>query len=242
MTFTPETTVAEVVVSTPTTIPLFQKHQIDFCCGGRASLATACHARGLDVETVLGELRALADPALVEASWANASLGSLIAHIQRRFHEPLRAELPRLAEMLEKVTIRHGDRLGGTIQPLRRAFTRLQMELLAHMAQEEDVLFPFVVALETGVIASMPSAADGMASLMTGMEHVHVEAASLLMLMRDLTDGYRPPTWAGPSIKELYRDLGQFESEMQVHVHLENNVLFPGTERLARGERLRPPR
>ena len=148
MTITPETTVAEIATSAPATIRIFQQHQIDFCCGGRIPLAQACTARGLDIDALLKELQAATAPASHEPVWANESLTALVEHIQTRYHEPLRLELPRLDAMLDKVVSRHGDHLPETLLPLQRTFTELQADLLAHMAKEDRVLFPFIVALE----------------------------------------------------------------------------------------------
>lgn len=240
MTITPETTVADIAVATPAAIRVFQQHQIDFCCGGKIPIAQACRTRGLDVDTVLTELRALTEPPAAEPNWADASLSLLVAHIQRRFHQPLREELPRLGAMVAKVASRHGDHLPGTIYPLQETFRRLQADLLAHMAKEDQVLFPFVIALETGEIPPIVSAAAWIESPIAVMERDHDEAGAALALMRDLTGGYAPPEWACPTFRGLYYGLAELESGMHLHVHLENNVLFPRALRLARGGRTAP--
>src|SRR5687767_8675220 len=150
MTIAPETTVAEIATSAPATIRIFQDHQIDYCCGGRIPLEQACAARGLNLDTLLHELQAAVAPVSGEPVWANEPLTALVRHIQARYHEPLRLELPRLEAMLDKVVSRHGDHLPETLLPLQRAFKQLQGELLLHMTKEDRVLFPFIVRLESG--------------------------------------------------------------------------------------------
>ena len=59
------------------------------------------------------------------------------------------------------------------------------------------------------------------------MEHEHDQAGALLSKLRALTDGYAAPQWACETFRALYRGLAELESTMHVHVHLENNVLFP---------------
>src|SRR5262245_55548661 len=120
MTMTPESTVAEIATAAPATIAVFQQHKIDFCCGGKIPLAQACLARGLSVDTVLTELREAVAPPATEPNWNEASLTSLVRHIQRRYHEPLRQELPRLGAMLQKVVSRHGDHLADKLLPLQQ--------------------------------------------------------------------------------------------------------------------------
>ena len=232
MTIAPETTVAEIATSAPATIRIFQDHQIDYCCGGRIPLAQACTARGLDIGALLQELQAAVAPSSREPVWANESLTALVRHIQARYHEPLRLELPRLDGMLDKVVSRHGDHLPETLLPLQRAFKGLQAELLAHMAKEDRVLFPFIVALEAGEAVPVADALEWIRSPIAAMEADHEEAGRALAFIRDVTGSFAPPEWACPTFRGLYYGLSQLEADMHLHVHLENNILFPRAARL----------
>ena len=233
MTIAPETTVAEIATGAPATIRIFQDHQIDYCCGGKIPLAQACTARGLDVDALLLELKAAVAPASREPVWANETLTALVGHIQARYHEPLRAELPRLEAMLDKVVSRHGNHLPDTLLPLQRAFKELQTELLVHMAKEDRVLFPFIVKLEAGGEVPAAGAPNWIQSPIAAMEADHEEAGRALAFIRDVTGSFAPPEWACPTFRGLYYGLSQLEADMHVHVHLENNILFPRAARLS---------
>jgi len=134
--------------------------------------------------------------------------------------------------MLDKVVIRHGDHLPETLLPLQRAFRRLQSELLEHMAKEDQVLFPFIVALEAGEPLPIADARRWIQSPIAAMEADHAEAGRALVFIRSVTDGFAPPEWACPTFRGLYYGLAQLEADMHLHVHLENNVLFPRAARL----------
>ena len=234
MTLTPDLTVAEIASTTPATIPVFQHHHIDFCCGGKEPLARVCEARGLDVEAVLTELRAAVAPAAEPVNWTEASLTALITHIQTRYHEPLRAELPRLGAMLAKVVSRHGAHLPGTLLPLQQTFETLRDELLDHMAKEDRVLCPAIVAIEEGNPLPVRNVATWIAQPIEVMEAEHAAAGAALVRIRDLTNGFAPPEWACPTFRGLYYGLAQLETDMHVHVFLENHSLFPRAAQLAR--------
>jgi regulator of cell morphogenesis and NO signaling len=234
MTMTPHSTVAEIAVAAPATIAVLQRHKIDFCCGGKIPLAQACRAAGLDLDIVLTDLRAAVAPVVAEPNWHETTLTMLIDHIQHRYHEPLRQELPRLAAMLQKVVSRHGHRLADKLLPLQQTFDTLQAELIGHMAKEDQVLFPGIVALENGAPLPMPNFAALIASPIAMMEAEHAEAGAALSFIRQVTDGFTPPDWACPTFRGLYYGLAQLEADMHVHVHLENNVLFPRATELAR--------
>jgi regulator of cell morphogenesis and NO signaling len=52
---------------------------------------------------------------------------------------------------------------------------------------------------------------------------------------RTITGGYVASPWACGTFRALYQGLAELESDMHVHVHLENNVLFPRSTDLGRG-------
>jgi regulator of cell morphogenesis and NO signaling len=237
MTITPDTTVAAIATELPATIRVFERHHIDFCCGGRVPLAKACGDKGIDVDTLLGDLRLAAAEPSPEPNWNDRTLTALVDHILERFHGPLRVELQRIDAMLTKVIDRHGDHLPETLLPLRETYRALREELLDHMWREEKVLFPVVSALENGTALSLPDAAAWIASPIAAMEAEHAEAGDALKRLRELTNGYTPPEWACPTFRGLYYGLAQLESEMHIHVHLENDVLFPRAARLAKARR-----
>jgi regulator of cell morphogenesis and NO signaling len=60
------------------------------------------------------------------------------------------------------------------------------------------------------------------------MEHEHDSAAGALRRLRDLTDGYEAPPEACNTWRALWHGLADLERAMHEHIHLENNVLFPG--------------
>jgi hemerythrin-like domain-containing protein len=77
----------------------------------------------------------------------------------------------------------------------------------------------------------------------TVMEDEHDHAGRLLAELREITGGYEMPEWGCGTFQALYRGLAELESAMHVHIHLENNVLFPRALALAEsvrtGDRLR---
>ena len=233
MTITGSTLVADIATENPATIKVFQRHRIDFCCGGKVPLEEACRRKDLEAPEIIAELDAALLGAEASTDWAEASLTDLVAHIRRRFHRPLVVELPRLAAMLAKVVSRHGSRLPETLLPLQETFTALHTELLDHMAKEDAVLFPAIVALETEP-ESARTAWHWISQPIGVMEAEHAEAGAALERIAALTGGYVPPADACPTFRGLYHGLEELEREMHLHVHLENHILFPRAAALVR--------
>jgi regulator of cell morphogenesis and NO signaling len=224
MNITRDSRVSELAARMPATVKVFQEHGIDFCCGGKRPLAEACAERGIDVEVLVARLRTATPDTGADRDWQTAPLHELVTYVQQRFHEPLRSELPRLATMMAKVVSRHGDHLPDTLHPLQETLANLQGELLEHMAREDAILFPAIVASEAG---DGGTAGGWITQPIAVMEAEHDQAGRALARMRELTADYTPPEWACPTFRGLYYGLAELEREMHLHVHLENNILFP---------------
>jgi regulator of cell morphogenesis and NO signaling len=221
MTITEKTTVADIASAIPSSVRVFQQHGIDFCCGGKTPLAVACDARGLSFAALSQAIEQSATtPAPDVRDWRNESLDALIWHIVRTYHDPLRKELPRLAALSSKAAEVHGAK-GAFLRRVAAIVAELSDELTSHMQKEEMILFPAIRALEEGR-STLPLAAP-----IAVMEHEHDGAGLFLDELRRITGGYELPPWACATIEALYHGLSELESAMHVHVHLENNVLFP---------------
>jgi len=232
MSFTRETHVSELAASAPATIKVFQRYGIDFCCGGHRPLTEACEAQQVDVDRLMRELEASLAEMPDERNWQGAPLQDLVMEIQHRFHQPLREELPRLAFMVDKVVRVHGHRHPEMLSGVQREFRALCDELLPHMTKEDEVLFPAIVALERGEPSPM-GAWPWIEGPIEVMEDDHDRAGAALANLRALTSGYQWPADACATFQGLFYGLSVLERDMHVHIHLENNILFPRAAALA---------
>ena len=115
MTITPAAHVSDIVTAAPATIAVFQRHHIEFCCGGHVPLGEVCAHEGLDVNRLIDELTAATEAFDDAADWQAAPLPELVSHIQTTYHAALYEELPRLAAMLASpLERRAGDIDQGT--------------------------------------------------------------------------------------------------------------------------------
>jgi regulator of cell morphogenesis and NO signaling len=226
MQITGDSKVAEIAVGNPATIKVFQRHGIDFCCGGQVPLAEACKHRGIDANEVLADLRSIQPSDEDRTDWRRRTLAELTAYIQERYHKPLSFELSRLAAMLDRVVDRHGNRMPDLLS-LRRVFDEFRRELMDHMAREDAILFPLIVELEAKEPEIQRESTAWIRQIVARMTADHDAAGAALLAMRQMTGGYEAPSWACPTFLGLYHGLADLERDMQVHVHLENAILFP---------------
>ncbi len=230
-----EQTVGEVVAAAPLTARIFQRHGIDFCCGGKVPIADACRDKGVDADALIAEIEQLvAEPAPETTDWTAQPLGDLIDHILGKHHEYLNRELPRVVALAKKVDAVHGARHPEIFPALSRHVLSMAQELDAHMMKEEQVLFPAVRAIETGGSAGAFGHCGGIDAPISVMEWEHEEVGRVLADMRRITSNYTPPADACNSFRALYAGLEDMEQDLHVHIHLENNVLHPRALALSR--------
>jgi regulator of cell morphogenesis and NO signaling len=223
MTITEHSLIADIAADVPSSVRIFQRHGVDFCCGGKRPLAVACEELGLSLEEITREIEtAAAGAAPSDCDWNTAPLHDLTAHIVATYHEPLREEMPRLEAMATRAARVHGQKAPRLLGRIEAIVGELSADLNEHMRKEELVLFPAIRNIEKGGTSRVPLDAP-----IRVMEWEHDRAGELLAELRSLTDGYRPPEWACATVRALYQGLAELEASMHVHVHLENNILFP---------------
>lgn len=218
-------TVGELVAERPSRSRVFEAHKIDFCCGGKRPLEEACNRKGVALADVVEQLTAHdAQEPDTGAGAADLDTVELIDHIVGTHHVYLKSELPRLAAMAEKVAKVHGD-AEASLHDVRDVFDGLQAELTAHMGKEEAILFPMVKQLVHGTLPAQQAAFLG--GPMGVMEAEHDSAGAALERLHTLTGAYTPPDWACNTYRALFDGLAELERDLHLHIHKENNILFP---------------
>lgn len=222
---TAETAVGRLVAEQPARSRVFERFGIDYCCGGKKTLAAACEAKGVELEAVARELEALdqVTPA-PEVDWTRATMTALADHIERTHHDYLKEALPRLSTLTEKVANAHGAK-DSRLFDLRDLFRSFREELETHMWKEEQILFPLIRKMDGADV--MPAFHCGsVENPIRVMLAEHDDAGEALASMRRLTDDFTAPDGACGTYRAMLAALVELESDMHQHVHLENNVLF----------------
>ncbi|MEI2687241.1 MAG: hemerythrin domain-containing protein [Cypionkella sp.] len=141
---------------------------------------------------------------------------ALITFIEARYHQTHRAQLPDLAALALKVERVHGDRPDAPLG-LGALLQRLIGALEVHMKKEELILFP---AIRRG---GGPGIENPIAVMRADLDDHQTEVAEIRRLTHDLT----LPEGACRSWTTLYDGLGEFLRDLDIHIRLENDVLFP---------------
>lgn len=205
----------ELALSIPRASALFRKYDMDYCCGGRQTLARAAARKEVDVAVIEAELAELARQPL-DKDWRSAPLSEIIDHIIVYYHDRHRGQLPELIQQATKVERVHADK-ADVPRGLTRYLIMLDEELSSHMMKEEQILFPMIRQ-------GMGRHAAGPISV---MESEHNEAGELLEAIKRTTNNITPPPQACVTWQAMYRGIAEMIDDLQQHISLENNVLFP---------------
>ena len=185
---------------------------------------TRCRLIGLDPASTVDELSHLASPAPPPA-WAAMAPDVLVDHLELVHHRYVWEELPRLTVLLDKIVSVHGAR-HPELADVEACFADLRADLEPHVLKEERVLFPMIRTLVTS--SELPSFHCGsLQNPVSVMRREHDAVADLLARLRRLTNDYTPPPDACASYTACYAGLAQLEADTHLHVHTENNLLFP---------------
>lgn len=225
MEFNDHTRLGEVAAAFPPSMRVFEAHGLDYCCGGQRELGEACSAAGFAPEKVLAEIQLLRSSNVEPVQdWSEASLTELVEHLIATHHVFTRTELVRLAPLMDKVVAVHGAQ-HPELNIIRTFFIEMAEDLDPHLQKEEQVLFPYLLALDTG--DASPSCFGTVANPIHMMQTEHDQIGELLHRIRDLSMDFSLPEDACGSYQSLFMGLADLEADLHQHIHLENNVLFP---------------
>lgn len=227
-------TVAELVTENIKTAHIFKKYGIDFCCGGGISIERACEKKGIDYSTLEEELNLSLSQNERAFNYKTWKPEFLTDHIINVHHTYVEENAPMLLQYSERVMTVHGHHNTELVE-INELVKRVVGELASHMKKEELILFPFIKkmvnAQNEGL--TLPRPAFGTVdNPIAMMEEEHDAAGLIFREIAELSNNYTAPAHACNTYKAFYAKLKEFENDLHLHVHLENNILFPKAKQM----------
>ncbi|MFA6014934.1 MAG: hemerythrin domain-containing protein [Gallionellaceae bacterium] len=169
-------------------------------------------------------MRAQLDLSETDATWSTRSLTDLIGFLLSHHHPYTKIALAELTPLLNKVVGVHGSQHPELLE-LEKLFIELREDMGAHLMKEENILFPYMLALESDVPPTSPFGSVAMPIRMMTMEHEH--DSLILHKMRELSHHFKLPDEACTSHTTLYNGLSELVDDLLKHIYLENTIVFP---------------
>jgi regulator of cell morphogenesis and NO signaling len=224
-----ENKVSETVAKNIKAAHVFKKHGIDFCCGGGISIEKACQKNEVNLDQLLVELNGLDTTISSTQNYDSWPLDFLVDYIVNTHHSYVDESLGLIYSYAEKVAKVHGEHEPAVIQ-IFDLFKYIAQDLTVHMKKEEMILFPFIkkmVLAEKGELVIEIEHFGSINNPIRMMEMEHETVGDWFKKIAVLSNQYTAPEWACNTFKALYAKLDEFEQDLHLHIHLENNILHP---------------
>jgi len=205
----------EIATQVPGATAILFNHKINFCCNGHKTLKEVIDKKSLNESDIVPYLEELASRNGAAKDWSGTDNQTLISHILERYHQVHREQLTELIRLAARVETVHGNH---PLCPngLADHLSQVKQDLEQHMHKEEAILFPML----SGAIPSMVPGPIGV--MMADHEHHINEIGKIYALTQDLNiHSEACNTW-----RALYLGLQEFVTDINMHIHIENNILF----------------
>lgn len=222
--------VGEMVAKDYRLATVFKKYGIDFCCGGGKSIYEACKSKNVDAEVLVQEILKVqnAEPS-PRQDYEKWDLGFLSDYIVNVHHKYVEESIPVLLEFSKKVAKVHGDSNPEVIK-IHELMQNSANELVPHMKKEELILFPYIKNLESAHKEGKEKPVPPFGTVQNPINMMlfeHDEVGNYFKEIEQLSNNFLPPEHACNTYRVLYAKLKEFYDDLILHIHLENNILFP---------------
>jgi regulator of cell morphogenesis and NO signaling len=161
----------------------------------------------------------------------NLTLGELCNYIVKRHHIYVREKIPLLKKNLAIICQVHGEQHPELLE-IKELFIGFARDFAIHNQEEEIILFPFIFWVEATKNDTSPLPRSPFRSIskpIVMMIEEHRNADQRFNKISELCNNYHIPEDASTTYKLTLNQLRDFGNDLQIHIQLENNILFPRT-------------
>ena len=230
-----ENIIGELVAQNYRAASIFKKHGIDFCCQGNRTIDDACTKKNIDSQSVINDLNLVINQQGTETiDYRSWPLDLLADYIEKKHHRYVEAKIIEIKPYLNKICSVHGERHPELLE-INEHFLNSTGELTKHMKKEELILFPYVRKIvkakqEKSQVAKPPF--ETVQNPIAMMMSEHDVEGERFRKISELSSSYTVPEDACNTYRVTFALLKEFEEDLHLHIHLENNILFPNTIKL----------
>lgn len=222
--------IGELVAQDYRAASVFKKYGIDFCCQGNRTIQDACKAKNIDASSVLTDLNE-ANKENIESTidYQSWPIDLMADHIEKKYHRYVEDKTQEIKPYLDKICRVHGDRHPELLE-INEHFNTTAKELAAHMKKEELILFPFIRKMAKVKLENTKLEAPHFGTVenpIQMMMHEHTNEGERFRKIEAISNNYTPPQDACNTYRVTFALLKEFEADLHLHIHLENNILFP---------------
>ena len=153
------------------------------------------------------------------------SLDFLCDFILSNHHKYIRKMMPKIISAGKLICGKRSDKFN-----LYKELTQLNNDLEFHMQKEEKLLFPYIKKmnklLNDKTEYEIPPFGS-IVNLIRVIEKEHISAEKSLIKIKKICSGSKAGTADQKNKKTLNEFMREFDTDFHIHIHLENNIMFP---------------
>ncbi len=222
--------IGELVAKDYRTASVFKKYSIDFCCQGNRTIEEACEKKNIDTKKVLEDLVAMMESKSESTTdYQSWPLDLLADYIEKKHHRYVQDKTLEIQPYLDKICRVHGEHHPELFE-IKNEFNASAGELAAHMKKEELILFPFIRKMVKVKQENSNVEAANFGTVKNPIQMMmdeHTVEGNRFRRIEELSNNYTPPQDACNTYLVSFALLKEFEQDLHLHIHLENNILFP---------------
>ena len=222
--------IGELVAQDYRAASVFKKYGIDFCCQGNRTIEEACEKKNIDTKKVLEDLVAMMEAKSESTTdYQSWPLDLLADYIEKKHHRYVQEKTLEIQPYLDKICKVHGERHPELLE-IKEEFNASAGELAAHMKKEELILFPFIRKMTKAKLENTKVDAAHFGTVKNPIQMMmneHTVEGNRFRKIEELSNNYTPPQDACNTYRVSFALLKEFEQDLHLHIHLENNILFP---------------
>lgn len=192
---------------------------------GSKILKDAENLSGKRSEKILTDLRSLKDISIDYIKINDWSLDFLCDFIVSNHHKYIRKMMPKIISAGKLICGKRSDKFN-----LYKELTQLNNDLEFHMQKEEKLLFPYIKKmnklLNDKTEYEIPPFGS-IVNLIRVIEKEHISAEKSLIKIKKICSGSKTGTADQKNKKTLNEFMREFDTDFHIHIHLENNIMFP---------------
>ncbi|MEQ6122199.1 iron-sulfur cluster repair di-iron protein [Reichenbachiella sp. MALMAid0571] len=222
--------IGELVAQDYRIATVFKNHNIDFCCKGNRTLHEVCKEEQMEPSDLINEIEAIFNKIKdTSADYKTWPIDLLADYIEKKHHRYVEDAIVEINPYLDKITEVHGETHPELFE-IKEHFKAASGELAAHMKKEEFILFPYVRKMvktqQDHSLVERPHFGTVQNPIQM-MMHEHETEGDRFGQIAKLSNNYTPPEDACNTYIVTFALLKEFEEDLHLHIHLENNILFP---------------
>lgn len=222
-------TINEIVAYDRRTAAIFETYGIDVSSKSDRTLTEICENRSIDLELLLETLRIIVFDKNNSHDFNSWPVDLLAEYIEKKHHRYMEETIHEIQSFLNIIASIHRENHPELIE-VKNLFNSAASDLNKHMEIEENILFPYIKKMVHSIFqGKLPEMAffGKIINPTSALNQEHAMEIEYFRRISILNNNYNPPQDACALYKQTMELMKEFEEDLQVHIYLENNILFP---------------